>query len=243
MPNKKKYRSIFLSDIHLGMKHCQAEKLLEFLKSTEAERYYLVGDIIDGWCMRRKVFWPQSHNNILQFFLKKSKKHSVVYVTGNHDEFLRDYSGTVIGNIQLVDHFIHIGTDYKRYLVIHGDQYDMVTTNAKWVAMLGGWAYDFMIDLNAKLQWFYSAIGVSGFSLSRWSKSTVKQAVQFIGDYETVVSDAAKRKDVDGVICGHIHHPTIRKYDQITYMNCGDWVESCSAIVEHLDGTFEVIKI
>ena len=236
MSNKTKYRSIFLSDIHLGMKHCQAEKLLDFLKSTEAERYYLVGDIIDGWCMRKKVYWPQTHNNVIQYFLKKSKKVPVVYVTGNHDEFLREYSGTVMGNIQLVDHFIHIGENGSRYLVIHGDQYDVVTTNMRWLAMLGGWAYDILIELNSKVQWFYS-----GFSLSKWSKSKVKQAVQYIGDYETVIADVAKRKDYDGVICGHIHSACIRSYNHITYMNCGDWVESCTAVVEHLDGTFEVI--
>lgn len=242
MKDKKKYRSIFISDVHLGMKHCQAERLLDFLKSTEAERYYLVGDIIDGWCMRKKVYWPQSHNNILQFFLKKSKKSSVVYVTGNHDEFLREYTGTVMGNIQIVDHFIHVGVDDKRYFIIHGDQYDMVTTNARWVAMLGGWAYDLMISLNARLQGIYSTLGINGFSLSQWSKSKVKRAVQYIGDYETVVSDAAKRREVDGVLCGHIHHACIHPVGDIVYMNCGDWVESCTAIVENFDGTFEIIR-
>ena len=238
---KKQYRSIFLSDIHLGMRHCQAEKLLDFLKSTEAERYYLVGDIIDGWCMSKKVYWPQSHNNVIQFFLKKSKKIPVIYVTGNHDAFLREYSGTVMGNIQLVDYYIHITDSNKRYLVIHGDQFDIVTMNARWLAMLGGWAYDLMIDINGKLGWLYSKLGCPGFSLAQWSKQNIKEAVSFISDYENAVVDYAEKKDVNGVICGHIHHATIQEYSGIEYINCGDAVESCTAIVENYNGEFEVV--
>jgi UDP-2,3-diacylglucosamine pyrophosphatase LpxH len=240
---KKKYRSIFISDVHLGYRYSNAEKLLEFLKETEAERYYLVGDIIDGWLMKKKIYWPQEHNNVVQFFLKQTKKnHQVIYVTGNHDEFLRDFSGTVMGNLQVVDHFIHFGVDERRYLVIHGDQYDMVVKNAKWLALFGGWAYDLMIGLNAKLQWIYSKLNISGFSLSKWAKSSVKEAVNFIGDYENVIVDVAAKRDVDGVICGHIHHATIKEIKGVKYLNCGDWVESCTAIVENYDGTFGIIK-
>lgn len=241
--DKKKYKSVFISDVHLGCKHCNANKLHEFLKEIEAERYYLVGDIIDGWAMKNKVYWPQEHNNIIQHFLKASKKdHQVIYVTGNHDEFLREYSGTVMGNIQLVDHFIHIGVDDKKYLVIHGDQFDIVTMNARWLAHIGGWLYDAMISLNSKLNWMYNKLGVSGFSLSAWAKYNVKEAVNFIGDFEKVVADAAKRRNVDGVISGHIHHANILDIDGVSYMNCGDWVESCTAIVEHFDGSFEIIR-
>lgn len=242
--DRKLYRSIFLSDIHLGTRHCQAELLLDFLKSTEAERYYLVGDIIDGWAMRNKTYWPQSHNNILQYFLKLSKKdHQVIYVTGNHDEFLRTYSGTVLGNIQLVDEAVHLGTDNKRYLVIHGDQFDMVVTNARWLAYIGGWAYDVLIELNTALQRVYRKFNISGFSLSAWAKHNVKEAVNFIGDYEKVVADYSAKKSAAGVICGHIHYANITDIRGITYMNCGDWVESCTAIAENLDGSFEIIRM
>jgi UDP-2,3-diacylglucosamine pyrophosphatase LpxH len=240
---KKRYRSIFISDVHLGTRHSNAEKLLEFLKSTEADRYYLIGDIIDGWMMRKKIYWPQEHNNVVQFFLKQSKKDiKVIYITGNHDEFLREYSGTIMGNIQIVDNIIHTGVDGKRYLVIHGDQFDLVTMNAKWLAMIGGWLYDRMIDLNRHLQWLFRSLGVNGFSLSAWAKHNVKEAVNFIGDYETVVAESAKRKCVDGVICGHIHSANISTINGIKYMNCGDWVESCTAIVEYDNGKFEIIR-
>ena len=240
---KKRYRSIFISDVHLGTRHSNAERLLEFLKSTEADRYYLIGDIIDGWMLRKKVYWPQSHNNILQFFLKQSKKSvDIIYVTGNHDEFLREYSGTVMGNIQIVDNITHNGVDGKKYLVIHGDQFDIVTMNARWLAYIGGWMYDCMIDLNAKLQWIYARLNISGFSLSAWAKSSVKEAVNFIGDYEKVVADYAKKRCVDGVICGHIHHANISTINDIKYMNTGDWVESCTALVEHDSGKFEIIR-
>ena len=240
---KKKYRAIFISDVHLGTKHSNAEKLLEFLKSTEADKYYLVGDIIDGWMMRKKIYWPQAHNNVVQFFLKQSKQCvNVIYVTGNHDEFLREYIGTEMGNIKLVNECIHHGENGKKYLVIHGDQFDLVTMNAKWLSMIGGWLYDRMIDLNRYLQEIYNFFGMNGFSLSAWAKSSVKEAVNFIGDYEEVVSDAAKRRCVDGVICGHIHHANISTINNIEYINCGDWVESCTAIVEHYNGKFEIIR-
>jgi UDP-2,3-diacylglucosamine pyrophosphatase LpxH len=241
---KKKYKSIFLSDIHLGTKYCNAELLLEFLKDTEAERYYLIGDIIDGWAMKNKTYWPQTHSNIIQYFLKLSKRdHQVIYITGNHDEFLREHSGLVLGNISLVDHFIHIGVNGKRYLLIHGDQFDLVTTNAKWLVHMGSWAYDFLMELNSKLQWIYKTINIRGFSLSAWAKHSVKEAVKFIGDYEQVVVDYASKKNVDGVMCGHIHHANITVMDNIEYMNTGDFVESCTAIVEHYDGRFELLRL
>jgi UDP-2,3-diacylglucosamine pyrophosphatase LpxH len=240
---KKKYRSIFLSDIHLGTKYSNAELLLEFLKSTEADHYYLVGDIIDGWMMRKKVYWPQEHNNVIQFFLKQSKKSvRVTFVTGNHDEFLREYAGIEMGNIKLVNEAIHHGENGKRYLVIHGDQFDLVTMNAKWLALIGGWMYDRMIDLNKHLQWLFRSLNINGFSLSAWAKHNVKEAVNFIGDYENVISDAAAKRCVDGVICGHIHHANISVINGIEYINCGDWVESCTAIVEHHNGKFEIIR-
>lgn len=241
--DRKKYRSIFISDVHLGTKYSNAELLLEFLKETEAERYYLIGDIIDGWSMKKKIYWPQSHSDVLQYLLKLSKKdHKVIYITGNHDEFLREYGGTVLGNIQLMNEYVHVGENNNRYLVIHGDQFDLVTTNAKWLAFIGGWAYDCMIDLNTKLQWIYRTFDINGFSLSAWAKHNVKEAVNFIGDYEAMVAEAAKRKCVDGVICGHIHSVNISTINGIEYMNTGDWVESCTAIVENYNGKFEIIR-
>lgn len=241
---KRKYKSIFLSDLHLGTKYCNSELLLEFLKSTQAERYYLIGDIIDGWAMKKKTYWPQEHSNIIQYFLKLSKKdHQIIFITGNHDEFLREHSGLVLGNITLVDHFIHVTEKGKRFLLIHGDQFDVIVTNAKWLALIGGWAYDSLIEVNARLQWLYRKLGIKGFSLSAWAKYSVKEAVNFIGDYEKVVVEYAKKKAVDGVICGHIHHANITTMDNIVYMNTGDFVESCTAIVEHFDGTFELLRL
>ncbi len=240
---KKKYRSVFISDVHLGTKYSNAEKLMEFLKETEADKYYLVGDIIDGWMMRKKVYWPQEHNNVIQFFLKQSKKSvEIIFVTGNHDEFLREYAGTEMGNIKLVNEIVHRGENGLDYLVIHGDQFDLVTKNARWLAYIGGWAYDRMIDLNLRLQQLYAVLGINGFSLSAWAKSNVKEAVNFIGDYENVVADAAKRRGVDGVIAGHIHSVADKYIGDIHYLNCGDWVESCTAIVEHHNGKFEIIR-
>lgn len=242
--DRKRYRSIFISDVHLGTRHCRADLLLDFLKSTEAERYYLIGDIIDGWMMRKKVYWPQLHNNVVQYFLKLSKRdHQVIYVTGNHDEFLREYSGTVMGNIQVVDEAMHLGVDDQRYIVMHGDQFDMVVTNAKWLAYIGGWAYDILIELNTGLQWVFRKLNLQGFSLSAWAKHSVKEAVNFIGDYESVVSDYAVKKSASGIICGHIHFANIRTINNVKYMNTGDWVESCTAIVEHYDGTFEIVRM
>lgn len=241
---RKKYKSIFLSDLHLGTKYCNAELLLEFLKNTQAERYYLIGDIIDGWAMKKKTYWPQSHSNIIQYFLKLSKKdHQIIYITGNHDEFLRQHSGLVLGNITLMDHFIHVADNGKRYLLIHGDQFDVIVTNAKWLALIGGWAYDSLIEVNARLQWLYRKLGIKVFSLSAWAKHSVKEAVNFIGDYEKVVVEYAKKKNVDGVICGHIHFANITTMDNIVYMNTGDFVESCTAIVEHYNGKFELVRL
>ena len=241
---KKKYRTIFLSDIHLGTKYCSAEKLLEFLKSTEAETYYLIGDIIDGWSMKKKIHWPQSHSNIIHFFLKMSKNdHKVIYVTGNHDEFLREFAGLILGNITITNEAYHHGENGKRYLVIHGDQFDLITTNAKWLSMIGGWLYDIMIDLNMKLQWLYKKLHINHFSLSAWAKHNVKEAVNFIGDYEKVIVDYSRKRLVDGVICGHIHHANIIKMEDIVYMNTGDFVESCTAIVEHHNGKFELLRL
>ena len=185
-----------------------------------------------------------AYNNpsIKEIVLESKKDVKVTYVTGNHDEFLREYSGTEMGNIKVVNEAIHHGENGKRYLVIHGDQFDLITTNARWLSMIGGYLYDRMIDLNRYLQATYKYFNIQGFSLSAWAKSNVKEAVNFIGDYENVISDAASKRCVDGVICGHIHHANIDVINGIDYINCGDWVESCTAIVEHYNGRFEIIR-
>lgn len=239
----RNYRSVFISDVHLGTKMSQPELLLEFLKTVECERLYLVGDIIDGWAMHKKFYWPQMHNDVIQKMLRKARKGTdIIYLPGNHDEFLRSFGEQLLGNIQMVDSIVHEGADGKKYLVMHGDQFDIVIKHAKWLAHLGSWAYDFLIALNVTVASMRSALNLSYWSLSAWAKYKVKTAVNFIGDFESNLANYARAKGSDGIICGHIHHANIRDIDGISYMNCGDWVESCTALVENLDGTWEIIK-
>lgn len=239
----RNYRSVFISDVHLGTKMSQPELLLEFLKTVECERLYLVGDIIDGWAMHKKFYWPQMHNDVIQKMLRKARKGTdIIYLPGNHDEFLRSFGEQLLGNIQMVDSIVHEGADGKKYLVMHGDQFDIVIKHAKWLAHLGSWAYDFLIALNVTVASIRSALNLSYWSLSAWAKYKVKTAVNFIGDFESNLANYARAKGSNGIICGHIHHANIRDIDGISYMNCGDWVESCTALVENLDGTWEIIK-
>lgn len=239
----KKYRSVFISDLHLGTKMCQAEKLLSFLKSFECEHLYLVGDIVDGWALSKSFYWPQTHNDVIQKLMRKARKgEQVYYLPGNHDEFLRSFGNNQFGNVVLTDSLIHIGLDGKKYLVIHGDQFDAVIKKMKWLAHFGAWAYDLMINLNVFVAGCRRLLGLPYWSLSAWAKYKVKQAVNFIGEFEENLTDYAKAKEANGIICGHIHHPNVRQIDDLVYMNCGDWVESMSAIVEHTDGTWELLR-
>ena len=239
----KKYRSVFISDLHLGTKMCQAEKLLSFLKSFECEHLYLVGDIVDGWALSKTFYWPQTHNDVIQKLMRKARKgEQVYYLPGNHDEFLRSFGNNQFGNVILTDLLIHQGLDGKKYLIIHGDQFDAVIKKMKWLAHLGVWAYDLMINLNVFVAGCRRFLGLPYWSLSAWAKYKVKQAVNFIGEFEENLTDYAKVKEADGIICGHIHHPNIRQINNLVYMNCGDWVESMSAIVEHTDGTWELLR-
>jgi UDP-2,3-diacylglucosamine pyrophosphatase LpxH len=241
--NIKKYRSIFISDVHLGSKMSQADLLLDFLKTVECDTLYLVGDIIDGWALSKSFYWPQAHNDVIQKILRRARKgEQIVYLPGNHDEFLRSFGNHNFGNIQLIDNIMHIGADGKKYLVMHGDQFDLVINKMKWLAHLGTRAYDIMITLNILVSQIRKSFGLPYWSLSSWAKYKVKQAVNFIGDFEMNLTQYAKSKGANGIICGHIHHPNIRKIDDLTYINCGDWVESLSAIVEHADGTWELIR-
>jgi len=239
----RRYRALFLSDIHLGTRGCQADLLLEFLKLNDAETVYLVGDIVDGWRLKRSWYWPQEHNDVVQKILRKGRKGSrIVYAPGNHDEFLRDFLGTHFGGIEVVDTIVHEAADGRRYLVIHGDQFDVVIRHAKWLAFFGDKAYGLALNVNTVLNLVRRKLGLTYWSLSAWAKLKVKNAVSFIGRFEEALSEEARRRGVDGVICGHIHHAADRDIDGVHYINTGDWVESCTAVAEHHDGTFEVIR-
>ncbi|MFD1696598.1 UDP-2,3-diacylglucosamine diphosphatase [Roseibium aestuarii] len=237
------YRALFLSDVHLGTRGCQADLLLDFLKQNEAETVYLVGDIVDGWRLKRAWYWPQAHNDVVQKILRKGRKGArVVYIPGNHDEFLRDFLGTHFGGVEVVDSIVHESADGRRYLVIHGDQFDVVIRHAKWLAFFGDKAYETALGLNTWMNVARRRLGLTYWSLSAWAKLKVKNAVSFIGRFEETLSDEARRQGVDGVICGHIHHAADQMMNGIHYINTGDWVESCTAVAEHHDGTFEVIR-
>jgi UDP-2,3-diacylglucosamine pyrophosphatase LpxH len=237
-----RYRALFISDVHLGTRGCQAERLLDFLRYHDADVVYLVGDIVDGWQLRSSWRWPQTHNDVVQKLLRKARKGArIVYVPGNHDEFLRGYYGTHFGGVEVAEHAIHESADGKRYLVIHGDHFDLVVTQARWLALLGNKAYDFAILANRIFNGLRRRLGFPYWSLSQWAKLKVKNAVNYIGEYEQALAEEARRHAVDGVICGHIHHAVIHDDFGIRYINCGDWVESCTAVVEHYDGRFEVV--
>jgi UDP-2,3-diacylglucosamine pyrophosphatase LpxH len=238
----RQFRTLFISDVHLGTRGCQAERLLDFIRYHDADTVYLVGDIVDGWALRSNWHWPQQHNDVVQKLLRKARKGSrLVYVPGNHDEFLRDYYGTHFGGIEVMEHAIHVAADGKRYLVIHGDLFDLVVTQARWLAHLGDKAYDTAITANRIFNSVRRRLGFPYWSLSKWAKLKVKNAVNYIGDFEKTLVAEAHRHAVDGVICGHIHHAAVHDDFGIRYINCGDWVESCTAVGEHEDGSFEII--
>ncbi len=242
-PDARRFRALFISDIHLGTKGCQAELLLDFLRVHEADVIYLVGDIIDGWRLKQSWYWPQTHNDVVQKILRKGRKGSrIVYIPGNHDEFLRSYYGTHFGGIDVVETAIHETADGRRYLLIHGDVFDMVVRHAKWLALLGDWAYETALVVNTYVNLVRRKLGFSYWSLSAWAKLKVKNAVNFIGQFETTLSAEAHKHGVDGVICGHIHHAAMHDMNGVSYVNVGDWVESCTAVVEHDDGRLELIR-
>lgn len=237
------YPAIFLSDIHLGTKDCQAELLIDFLQHHSCDRLYLVGDIIDGWRMKSSIYWPQSHNEVLRRFLTLSKRGTkVTYVTGNHDEFLRKYSDTTFGNLELVDEAEHRAVDGRRYLVIHGDQFDVITRCHRWLAFLGDKSYVFLLRMNRVVNWVRKRLGYDHWSLAKYLKHKVKRAVNFISEFEEALAMQCRKLGHDGVVCGHIHHAEITRYGEVTYMNCGDWVESCTALVEEPDGQYRILR-
>ncbi|PJA25503.1 MAG: UDP-2,3-diacylglucosamine hydrolase [Alphaproteobacteria bacterium CG_4_10_14_0_2_um_filter_63_37] len=239
---KQRFRTIWLSDVHLGFRGCRADFLHDFLKKTHAETIYLVGDIVDLWEMKRRLYWPQPHNNVIRTLLGKAKRGTkIVYIPGNHDELLRDHAGLVFGNVELREQAIHTTADGRRFLILHGDEFDSVVKCSPWLAKLGNRAYDWLLYLN---RWFNVArrkMGFSYWSLSAYIKGRVKNAVQYVSSFEGAVARAATQQGVDGVICGHIHRAEIRKIEGILYCNLGDWVESCTALVERPDGYLELI--
>ncbi len=241
----KKFRSIFISDVHLGTRDCQAESLLDFLKKHESEQLFLVGDIIDGWSLKRKMYWPQSHSDVIQKVLRKARKNTqVFYVIGNHDEFIRKFIPLSLGeNMHLINEYEYISLAGETMGVVHGDSFDSITMNQKWLAVLGDFIYQWLLRINRPLNRLRRSIGYKRhWSLSKYLKNKVKQSVQFIDNYEKILSDYARQQGLDGIISGHIHHAEIRDIDGVRYMNCGDWVESCTALVETLEGEWHLIE-
>ncbi|HEY2979144.1 MAG TPA: UDP-2,3-diacylglucosamine diphosphatase, partial [Burkholderiaceae bacterium] len=239
---RMRFRAIFISDVHLGTPGCQAGHLLDFLRHTESRDLYLVGDIIDGWQLRRNWYWPQAHNDVVQKVLRKARKGTrVVFVPGNHDEFARRYVEHNFGGVDVVDDCIHQTLDGRRLWVTHGDLFDGVVQHAKWLALLGDKLYDWALELNRHFNSLRARIGMPYWSLSRYLKLRVKRAVSFISDFECALAREARRRGVDGVVCGHIHHAELRLIDGVLYANDGDWVESLTALVEHFDGQLQII--
>lgn len=236
-------RTIFLSDIHLGTRACQAERLLSFLRCYHSEKIFLVGDIVDFWAMSRSIHWTAAQNTFVQKILKRARHGvEVLFIPGNHDEALRGYVGTSFGDIKIEREAVHTLADGRRFLLIHGDEYDQVTRHHRWVAVLGDIAYNVLVILNIWLSLVRRLLRIPGYwSLAGYAKRQVKSAVNFIFDFEDSVVHAVKQRHLDGVVCGHIHAAAIRDHLGVCYVNCGDWVDSCTAIVEHFDGRLELI--
>ena len=239
---KRRYRTIFLSDVHRGTRGCRADFLLDFLPRTECERLYLVGDVVDGWRLRKTWHWTEEFDDVVRHILGMAKRGTeVVYIPGNHDEMFRAWLGLEVAGVRLQREAVHRTADGRRLLVIHGDEFDGVIRYAKFLALLGDWAYDWALTLNL---WFNAArrrLGYPYWSLSQWLKRQVKGAVKAIDRFETALATEAKRRGLDGVVCGHIHHAEMREVGGVLYVNDGDWVESCTALVEHADGRLELV--
>ena len=239
----RRYRSVFISDVHLGTRGCQAELLLDFIRNLECDSLYLVGDIIDGWKIKTGWYWPQAHNDVVQKLLRLARKGvSVIYVPGNHDEVIRDFCGVHFGGVVVARDAIHETADGRRFLVTHGDEFDAVVQHARWLAFLGDWAYRMVLAANTLINRAGRRLGFGYWSFSAFAKTKVKKALQFIENFEQAVAGEARRRGVDGVICGHIHKAEMRDIDGIAYINDGDWVESCTALVEHPDGRLEILE-
>ncbi len=241
-PTRLRVRTVWISDLHLGTPGCQAKPLLDFLREVECETLFLVGDIIDGWQLKRQWYWPQSHNDVVQKLLRKARKGTrVIFVPGNHDEFARKYVQHNFGGVDVADEWIHETADGRKLWVVHGDLFDGVIQCAKWLAYVGDWAYELTLKINSRLNSLRARVGLPYWSLSRYLKLKVKRAVSYVSDFEVAVAREARRRGLHGVVCGHIHHAEMRDIDGILYANDGDWVESLTALVEHGDGRLEII--
>ena len=239
---KRKYRTVWISDIHLGTRGCNAVMLLDFLRAIECETLYLVGDVLDGWRMRKGWYWPDAHNEVVRRVLKMAHRGTrVVLVAGNHDEMLRPYAGMTFGGVEVALEAIHETADGRRLLITHGDAFDVVVLYHRWLAFLGDAAYTFLLGLNVVLNQVRRRLRLPYWSLSSYLKKRVKNAVAFVSEFEEAVAHAARERGVDGVVCGHIHCAEIRQIGDITYYNDGDWVESCTALVEDQSGAMSLI--
>lgn len=239
----KRYRAVWISDVHLGFRGCAAEFLLDFLRSVECETLYLVGDIVDIWELKRRVYWPQAHNNVIRTILGKAKQGTrVVYIPGNHDELLRDYCGMNFGNVEIRRNAMHETADGKKLFIMHGDEMDSVVKCSRFLAVVGTRAYDWLLWLNRYVNAARRTFGLPYWSLAAFLKHKVKNAVNFISSFEKGVATEARRRGADGVVCGHIHRAEITQIDGILYCNDGDWVESCTALTENFDGRLEIVR-
>ncbi|WP_138516088.1 UDP-2,3-diacylglucosamine diphosphatase [Rhodoferax bucti] len=238
----RRYRAVFVSDIHLGTAGCQAKPLLDFLKHHPSDNLYLVGDIIDGWQLRRRWFWPQAHNDVVQKLLRRARKGCrVVFIPGNHDEFARAFVGHQFGGIEVHADTVHTTADGRKLWVTHGDYFDAVIQRAKWLAYTGDYAYEFTLRMNRHLNHLRARLGLPYWSLSAYLKHKVKMALNYVTDFEKAVAQEARHRGHDGVVCGHIHRAEMRTIDGTLYCNDGDWVESRTALVEHMDGQLELV--
>ncbi|GAD48962.1 hypothetical protein NT2_04_03750 [Caenibius tardaugens NBRC 16725] len=239
---RRQFRTIWISDVHLGTRGCNAEMLIDFLDSVDSETLYLVGDIIDGWRLKKKFYWPQSHNDIVWRILKRARRGTrIVYIPGNHDEMFRQFTGLKFGGVEIRRAAFHTTADGRRLMVLHGDEFDAVMLAHRWLAVIGDALYHVLMGLNRRVNAVRRRFGMPYWSLSKVAKHKVKNAVEFISQYEEVVARAAAERGVDGVVCGHIHTAEIRNLDGVAYFNDGDWVEGCTALVEHADGHMEVL--
>ena len=242
LTERRKYRTIWISDIHLGTRGCNADMLIDFLDHVDSETMYLVGDIIDGWRLKKKFYWPATHNDIVWRLLKRAKRGTrMIYIPGNHDEIFRQFSGLDFGGVAIRRKAIHETADGRRLLVLHGDEFDAITLAHKWLAHVGDFAYNTLMAANVWVNTVRRAFNMPYWSLSKHAKAKVKNAVEFISNYEEVVAQAAEARGVDGVICGHIHTAEMRRIGGVDYYNDGDWVEGCTALVEHFDGRVEIL--
>ena len=242
--DKRRYRTIWISDLHLGSTQCHADVLLDFLKHNDSEKLYLVGDIIDFWALSKRMYWPTAHNTIIQKILRKARHGTkVIYIPGNHDDNVREYDGYVFGEILVKNSDVHTTASGQNFLVVHGDEYDTIARYHQWIAKLGSKGYDLLLEANRWLRAFRRLFGfTSHFSLAAYVKYKVKNAVQFISDYEESIVATLRQEKLDGVVCGHIHHAELKDMGGFLYVNTGDFVESCSAIVEHQDGSLELLE-